>query len=82
VRAPAEMTGSALEAALFAAVGTKQGHRRHDGLRSAASSSASTSPWQCWGSKDPVLGVIGIQSGPPGRRVHSGFPRGHGRLTG
>jgi len=32
--------------------------------------------------KDPVLGVIGIQSGPPGRRVHSGFPRGHGRLTG
>src|SRR4029077_5037619 len=27
---PAEMTDSALEAALFAAVGTKQGHRRHD----------------------------------------------------
>src|SRR5215467_2968287 len=26
---PAEMTDSALEAALFAAVGTKQGHRRH-----------------------------------------------------
>ena len=23
--------------------------------------------------KDPVFGVIGIQSGPPGRRVHSGF---------
>ena len=47
---PAEMTDSALEAALFAAVGTKQGHRRHDGLRAAASSSASTSPWRCWGS--------------------------------
>jgi transposase len=26
---PAEMTDSALEAALFAAIGTKQGHRRH-----------------------------------------------------
>src|ERR1700693_159878 len=26
---PAEMTDSALEAALFAAAGTKQGHRRH-----------------------------------------------------
>jgi hypothetical protein len=26
---PAEMTDGALEAALFAAVGTKQGHRRH-----------------------------------------------------
>src|SRR3974377_1457883 len=26
---PAEMTDTALEAALFAAVGTKQGHRRH-----------------------------------------------------
>jgi hypothetical protein len=26
---PAEMTDSALEAALFAGVGTKQGHRRH-----------------------------------------------------
>ena len=26
---PAEMTDSALEAALFTAVGTKQGHRRH-----------------------------------------------------
>jgi hypothetical protein len=26
---PAEMTDAALEAALFAAVGTKQGHRRH-----------------------------------------------------
>jgi hypothetical protein len=26
---PAEMTDEALEAALFAAVGTKQGHRRH-----------------------------------------------------
>jgi hypothetical protein len=23
--------------------------------------------------KDPVFGVIGIQSGPPGLRVHSGF---------
>src|SRR6516164_11635053 len=23
--------------------------------------------------KAPVLGVIGIQSGPPGRRVHNGF---------
>ncbi|MGH7095579.1 MAG: hypothetical protein ACREFB_18860, partial [Stellaceae bacterium] len=23
--------------------------------------------------KDPRQGVIGIQSGPPGRRVHSGF---------
>jgi hypothetical protein len=23
--------------------------------------------------KDPAFGVIGIQSGPPGRRVHSGF---------
>jgi hypothetical protein len=27
---PAEMTDSALEAALFAAIGTKQGHRRRD----------------------------------------------------
>jgi propanol-preferring alcohol dehydrogenase len=25
--------------------------------------------------KDPVFGVIGIQSGPPGRRVHSGSCR-------
>jgi hypothetical protein len=41
------MTDGALEAALFAAVGTKQGRRRHVepiGLRFTASSSASTSP--------------------------------------
>jgi hypothetical protein len=41
------MTDSALETALFAAAGTKQGHRRHIsliGLRFTASSSASTSP--------------------------------------
>jgi len=29
--------------------------------------------------KDPVLGVIGIQKGPPERRVHNGF---HGGRTG
>src|ERR1700730_3147003 len=28
--------------------------------------------------KDPVFGVIGIQSGPPGRRVPSGFRWGYG----
>jgi hypothetical protein len=28
--------------------------------------------------KDPVSGVIGIQSGPPGRRVHNGFHGEHG----
>ncbi len=28
--------------------------------------------------KDPVFGVIGVQSGPPGRRVHIGFHEGHG----
>src|SRR4051812_42242824 len=28
--------------------------------------------------KDPVFGVIGIQTGPRGRRVHSGFHGGHG----
>src|SRR5690349_13249326 len=32
--------------------------------------------------KDPVFGVIGIQSGPPGRRVHSGFRRGYGGRVG
>ena len=28
--------------------------------------------------KDPVLGVIGVQKGPPERRVHNGFHGGHG----
>src|SRR5271169_6710560 len=32
--------------------------------------------------KDPVFGVIGIQSGPPGRRVHSGFHGEHGSQVG
>src|SRR6266704_871284 len=32
--------------------------------------------------KDPVFGVIGIQSGPPGRGVHSGFHGGHGSWFG
>jgi hypothetical protein len=30
-------------------------------------------PCEAAWNKDPVFGVIGIQSGPPGRRVHSGF---------
>src|SRR5882724_2941440 len=32
--------------------------------------------------KDPVFGVIGIQSGPRRRRVHSGFHGGHGSRFG
>jgi hypothetical protein len=32
--------------------------------------------------KDPVFGVIGIQSGPPGQWVHSGFHGGHGSQAG
>ena len=32
--------------------------------------------------KDPVFGVIGIQSGPPRRRVHSGFRGGCGGQVG
>src|SRR2546429_6818346 len=32
--------------------------------------------------KDPVFGVIGIQSGPPGYWVHSGFHGGHGGQVG
>jgi hypothetical protein len=32
--------------------------------------------------KDPVFGVIGIQSGPPGRGVHSGFRGGCGSQVG
>ena len=32
--------------------------------------------------KDPVFGVIGIQSGPPGQRVHSGFSGGYGGQVG
>jgi hypothetical protein len=32
--------------------------------------------------KDPVFGVIGIQSGPPGQWVHSGFHGGHGSQVG
>jgi hypothetical protein len=32
--------------------------------------------------KDPVFGVIGIQSGPPGQWVHSGFRGGHGSQVG
>ena len=41
-------------------------------------------PPQCgsaW-NKDPVFGVIGIQSGPPGRRVHSGFRGDTGARSG
>src|SRR5271157_3209298 len=34
------------------------------------------------GNKDPVFGVIGIQSGPPGQWVHSGFHGGHGSQVG
>ena len=43
----------------------------------------------CWAhvcesawNKDPVFGVIGIQSGPPGRWVQSGFRRGYGGRVG
>src|SRR5438105_4604783 len=32
--------------------------------------------------KDPVFGVIGIQSGPPEQWVHSGFRGGHGSQVG
>jgi hypothetical protein len=32
--------------------------------------------------KNPVSGVIGIQSGPPGRRVHNGFHGEHGGRVG
>src|SRR5262244_2260826 len=32
--------------------------------------------------KAPVLGVIGIQSGPLRRRVHNGFHGGHGSQVG
>src|SRR5438094_7895246 len=32
--------------------------------------------------KDPVFGMIGIQSGPPGRWVHSGFRGGYGGQVG
>ena len=32
--------------------------------------------------KDPVFGVIGIQSGPPGRRVQNGFHGEHGGRVG
>ena len=32
--------------------------------------------------KDPVFGVIGIQSGPPGRWVHSGFRGGYAGQVG
>ena len=44
---PGEMTDAALETALFAAAGTKQGHRRQvepDWAEFTVSSSASTSP--------------------------------------
>jgi hypothetical protein len=32
--------------------------------------------------KDPVFGVIGIQSGPRGQRVHSSLHEGHGAWLG
>jgi hypothetical protein len=38
-------------------------------------------PTRAW-NKDPVFGVIGIQSGPPGQWVHSGFRGGHGSQVG
>ena len=44
------------------------------GVRTAAAGDPCESAWN----KDPVFGVIGIQSGPRGRRVHSGFHGGHG----
>src|SRR5207237_4762744 len=31
--------------------------------------------------KDPVFGVIGIQPGPRGERVHNGFHEAHGALA-
>src|SRR3954462_15718168 len=43
-----------------------------------------TSRSSCWPlcesawNKDPVFGVIGIQTGPRGRRVHNGSHGGHG----
>ena len=81
---PAEMTDGALETALFAAAGTKQGHRRHAEpdwaeihreLKRKHVTLAMLGEYRvaAW-NKDPVLGVIGIQWGPAGRRVHSGFP--------
>jgi hypothetical protein len=47
-------------------------------LNYQASSSVCEYAWN----KDPVFGVIGIQSGPPERRVHSGFHGGHGSQVG
>src|SRR4051794_33230013 len=40
-----------------------------------------TSCESAW-NKDPVFGVIGIQSGPPGRWVHSGLRGGYGGQVG
>src|SRR5215471_19017162 len=54
---------------------------------SLPSSMSSTGCWKAdvceyaW-NKDPVFGVIGIQSGPPRRRVHSGFRGGCGGQVG
>jgi len=44
----------------------------------AVASLACESAWN----KNPVFGVIGIQSGPRGQRVQSGFHGGHGSRLG
>src|ERR1700760_4810015 len=49
-----------------------------DAVSLAEDAAACESAWN----KDPVFGVIGIQSGPPGRWVHSGFRGGYGGQVG
>jgi hypothetical protein len=59
------------------------GRRRDEGKASTGPETAqllaiSLNTCESAWNKDPVLGVIGIQSGPPGRRVHNGF---HGDMA-
>src|SRR4051812_27920489 len=65
--------------------GSKSGSKASKSRSSASaitsillSASICESAWN----KDPVFGVIGIQSGPPGRWVHSGLRGGYGGQVG
>src|SRR5438132_6392318 len=57
---------------------------RHDVMHTGGTllTLGTRAPCESAWNKDPVFGVIGIQSGPPGRWVHSGFRGGYGGQVG
>src|SRR5204863_1852823 len=62
----------------FVAIDVTLDAGRSESRRMTTAQQGCESAWN----KDPVFGVIGIQSGPRRRRVHNGFHGGHGSRFG